>query len=263
MRLATFNILNGRSTKDGTVRLDRLAGAVRSLDADILGLQEVDRLQERSHRADLTAVAAEAMGARAHRFTAALTGTAGATWVAATGAETPDGASYGIALLSRYPVVHWQVLRLPRIPVRIPMWLPGPRKVIVVHDEPRTVVIGTFRTPFGDLAVANTHLSFVPGWGAHQLRRVIHDLAVFPEPLVLMGDLNMVTPAAARRAGYRSLARHDTFPVVEPDRQLDHILVRGRLGRVTSSRAQLLTLSDHRALVVDLSDDQTSGSVGR
>lgn len=48
MRLATFNILNGRSTKDGTVRLDRLAGAVRTLDADVLGLQEVDRLQPRS-----------------------------------------------------------------------------------------------------------------------------------------------------------------------------------------------------------------------
>jgi endonuclease/exonuclease/phosphatase family metal-dependent hydrolase len=199
-------------------------------------------------------VAAEAMGARSHRFTAALTGTAGATWVAATGAETPESAAYGIALLSRYAVVHWQVLRLPRIPLRFPMWLPGPRKVIVVHDEPRTVVIGTFRTPLGDVTIANTHLSFVPGWGGHQLRRVIRDLAVFADPVVLMGDLNMVTPTAATRAGYRSLARHDTFPVVEPDRQLDHILVRGGLGRVTDSRAQLLMLSDHRALVVDVAE---------
>ena len=135
MRLATFNILNGRSTKDGTVRLDRLARAVRGLDADILGMQEVDRLQERSHRADLTAVAAEAMGARSHRFTAALSGTAGATWVAATGNATPDGAAYGIALLAKYPVLNWQVLRLPRIPMRFPMWLPGPRKVIVVQTS--------------------------------------------------------------------------------------------------------------------------------
>lgn len=254
MRLATFNILNGRSTKDGTVRLDRLARAVRGLDADILGMQEVDRLQERSHRADLTAVAAEAMGARSHRFTAALSGTAGATWVAATGNATPDGAAYGIALLAKYPVLNWQVLRLPRIPMRFPMWLPGPRKVIVVHDEPRTVVIGTFRTPAGDITVANTHLSFVPGWGRHQLRRVVRDLRIFPDPVVLMGDLNLATPAAAGKAGFRSLARHPTFPVVEPDRQLDHILARGALGRVTASRAQVLTLSDHRALVVDLAE---------
>jgi endonuclease/exonuclease/phosphatase (EEP) superfamily protein YafD len=53
--------------------------------------------------------------------------------------------------------------------------------------------------------------------------------------------------------GYRSLARHLTFPAERPDRQLDHILLRGRLGRVTTSSAPALPLSDHRALIVDLS----------
>ena len=77
MRLATFNILHGRSVSDGVVDLDRLRGAIRSLDADILALQEVDRDQPRSHLADLTAVAAEAMGAVSHRFAAALSGTPG------------------------------------------------------------------------------------------------------------------------------------------------------------------------------------------
>ena len=103
MRLATFNILHGRSVSDGVVDLDRLRGAIRSLDADILALQEVDRDQPRSHLADLTAVAAEAMGAVSHRFAAALSGTPGATWMAATENDVPGTASYGIALLSRYP----------------------------------------------------------------------------------------------------------------------------------------------------------------
>ena len=68
MRLATFNILNGRSLVDHIVDLDRLADAVTSLNPDVLALQEVDRNQPRSHCADLTAVAAEAMGAVSHRF---------------------------------------------------------------------------------------------------------------------------------------------------------------------------------------------------
>jgi endonuclease/exonuclease/phosphatase (EEP) superfamily protein YafD len=44
-----------------------------------------------------------------------------------------------------------------------------------------------------------------------------------------------------------------TFPIEAPDRQLDHILLRGRLGQVTASSAPALPLSDHRALIVDVS----------
>src|SRR6059036_3623475 len=112
MRLATFNILHGRSTRDDVVDLDRLRDCVRSLDADVLALQEVDLDQPRSGNADLTAVAAEAMGAVSHRFVAAISGTPGATWMAATGREQPGTAAYGIALLSRFLASSWQVVHL-------------------------------------------------------------------------------------------------------------------------------------------------------
>src|SRR4051794_41773952 len=83
------------------------------MDADVLGLQEVDRDQPRSMNADLTAVAAEAMGAVDSQFVAALSGPPGGTWMAATGDEQPGSASYGIALLSRYPVISWRGGRPP------------------------------------------------------------------------------------------------------------------------------------------------------
>ena len=113
--------------------MDRLAAAVKSLDADVLGLQEVDRDQPRSFGADLTAVAAEAMGAPEHQFVAALAGTPGGTWMAATGEEQPGSATYGIALLSRYPVVSWRVVRLPALRASVPMWFKGSRKPVWVQ----------------------------------------------------------------------------------------------------------------------------------
>jgi endonuclease/exonuclease/phosphatase family metal-dependent hydrolase len=250
MRMATFNILHGRSTHDGLVDLDRLAASVRQLDADVLALQEVDCVQPRSAMADLTAVAAEAMGAVSHRFVAAISGTPGATWMAATGDEQPGTAAYGIALLSRFPTQSWQVLRLPRIPVRFPMYLPGPNRVQMVHEEPRAAMVGRLDTPLGPMTVANTHLSFVPGWNRVQLGRLIRDLRGFPGPRVLMGDLNMT---AKRWSGLRPLCAASTFPADAPDRQLDHVLTDDRGLHADRCCAPRLPISDHHALVVDVS----------
>ena len=75
LRIATFNILNGRTPQESSVDEARYADAIASLDADVLALQEVDRDQPRSGGADLTAIAADAMGAVEHRFEPVLQGT--------------------------------------------------------------------------------------------------------------------------------------------------------------------------------------------
>jgi endonuclease/exonuclease/phosphatase family metal-dependent hydrolase len=253
MRMATFNILHGRSLDDGKVDVDRLADCVQHVDADVLALQEVDLDQPRSSMADLTAVAAEAMGAVSHRFVAAISGTPGATWMAATGHEQPGTASYGIALLSRFQASTWQVVRLPRIRVRFPMYLPGPGRVRVVDEEPRAAVLARFDTELGPLTVANTHLSFVPGWNRMQLRRLTRDLCGFPGPRVLMGDLNAGPPKPERWTGLRPLATALTFPVDSPNRQLDHILTDDDRLVADTCCAPTLSISDHRPLIVDVS----------
>ena len=135
VRLATFNILHGRSLVDDRVDVDRFAGAVRALDADVLALQEVDRDQPRSHRADLTAVAAEAAGAVDHRFVATLVGEPG-VWTAPTGEHQPGRAAYGIAVVSRYPVTAWRTVLLPAPRTRVPVRFPGRRLPTLVRDEP-------------------------------------------------------------------------------------------------------------------------------
>jgi len=255
VRLVTFNILGGRSPDEDRVDVARFGAAVRALRPDVLALQEVDRGQDRTQHADLTAVAAAAMGAADHRFVAALAGTPGATWTAATGDEHPDSAAYGIALLSRHPVQAWEVVRLPALPGRAP-WVWHGRKVpSLVRDEPRVAVGAQLDLPLGTVTVATTHLSFLPGWNVVQLRRAVRALRSTPGPLVLMGDLNM-SPATARRAsGLVPVGAGPTFPVDRPVRQIDHVLLdplddprwRGLTGATVATG-----LSDHRALVVDL-----------
>ena len=51
IRLVTANIASGRDS-DGVVRLSRLGTAIAGLDADVVAMQEVDRLLPRSDRSD-------------------------------------------------------------------------------------------------------------------------------------------------------------------------------------------------------------------
>jgi endonuclease/exonuclease/phosphatase family metal-dependent hydrolase len=249
MRLTTFNVLHGRSPADGSVDVARFAAAVAELDADVLALQEVDRDQPRSHGADLTAVAAQAGGAVAHRFAAALSGLPGA-WAPATGGEPPGTPLYGVALLSRYPVLDSGVVRLPALPVRVPLLVPG-RKVVLATDEPRVAVTARLDAPGGPVTVVSTHLSFVPGWNVVQLRRLLRALPR-GEPLVVLGDLNMRPPLAARASGLRRLATGATFPAHAPSAQIDHILARGDVAAAGPAFVSRLAVSDHCALTVDV-----------
>jgi endonuclease/exonuclease/phosphatase family metal-dependent hydrolase len=251
MRIATFNILNGRSRADDQVDPTRFADAVKTLDADVLSLQEVDRNQPRSEYADLTRIAAEAMGAVEHRFVAALSGSPGATWMAATGDEQPDSAAYGIALLSRHPVSSWQVIRLPAVPVQVPMRFHGSRRPVLVRDEPRVAVAADVDAPGGALTVVCTHLSFLRFWNRRQLRVLLRSLETHRRPLLLTGDLNMGPAPARRITGMRPLASARTFPAEHPVEQIDHVLADGAVAE-EASYAVRLPLSDHRALVVDL-----------
>jgi len=252
VRLATFNLLHGRSLSDGTVHAGRLADAIADLDADVLGLQEVDRGQPRSGLLDLTAIAAEALGAPVHRFVAAVAGTPGETWRPWRDGDD-DRPLYGIALVSRYPVNRWQITRLGAAPIRSPV-LVTPRGVALLKDEPRVLLAAVVETPHGPMTIATTHLSFVPGWNVRQLRHAVRALRALPAPRVLLGDLNM--PAAPVRAftGWRPLGKAPTYPSTAPRAQLDHVVADPRgiagLGRVVQVSTPRSAVSDHLPLVV-------------
>ncbi len=252
LRLASFNVLHGRSLVDGQVSTERLVEACVSLEADVLALQEIDRNQARSGGVDQTAAVARAMGARDWRFEPALIGEPGATWRAAENGDDPADAGYGVGLVSKLPVRAWHVVRLRAAKVRAPVAVPGGRgRFILLPDEPRVALAAEVEAPDGPLLVATTHLSFVPGWNVAQLRQVTRALAGLGRPCVLLGDLNVPGRMPARVTGWRALARVKTFPGASPSMQVDHALGHGLLPVVSTASAMELRLSDHRALVVD------------
>ncbi len=63
----------------------------------------------------------------------------------------------------------------------------------------------------------------------------------------------MTSPSGRRWHGLRPLAVAPTFPADDPSRQLDHILTDDAALRVDEYLAPELPISDHRALVVDVS----------
>ncbi|SMF53092.1 endonuclease/exonuclease/phosphatase family metal-dependent hydrolase [Cellulosimicrobium cellulans J34] len=269
LRLATFNTLHGAAL-DGTVDVERFARAVAHLDADVLALQEVERDSPRSGRADLVAVAADALRAEHRHLSPTLRGVGGA-WVRAarpgSGVRRVRGvASYGIGLVSRLPVTRWSRLELDRMPWRSrvrrrePGTATGAARLVplrVVPDEPRAALAAAVTTPWGPLRVVTTHTTSRPEFTAEQLRSFVRSCAGLPRPLVLLGDLNLRAPEPAEITGFASLADVLTHPSDRPVRQIDHVLADARPGgaRVRAlgpATAVDTGLSDHRAVVVDV-----------
>ncbi|MET7395486.1 endonuclease/exonuclease/phosphatase family protein [Dactylosporangium sp. NPDC005572] len=260
MRLGTFNLMNGRSLTDGLVDAGRVRAAIEELDADVLGLQEVDRGQQRSGHADLARIAADAMGAAAMLFVPAVVGTPGLGFRIATDDDQDGGEPhYGVALVSRFPVTEWRITRLPPAPLRAPILIPGPKaRMMLLDDEPRVLIAAVVETPVGRVTIATTHLSFVPGWNVRQLRLVRRALRRMPAPRVLLADLNLPGGLPRLFSGWRRLAGVPTYPSPAPRVQFDHVLADRhgfeRLPRVVGVASPQLPVSDHRPLVVTMGD---------
>ena len=253
MRVATFNLLSGRSVTDGQVRAADLTAAATALDADVVGLQEVDRAQDRSLRRRPDRARGRGAGRGMGRFVPAVDGTPGGDWTASTwdDGSLAEGPGYGIGMVSRLPVLSWRVRRFRPAPLGMPLLVPGSRGLTRVPDEPRIALAAVVQGPAGTMTVINAHLSFVPGWNVRQLRAIARWARALPAPRLLLGDLNL--PGAVPRlvTGWSQLARVPTYPSWRPRVQFDHVLADTPMP-VTAVQALPLQVSDHCALVVDV-----------
>jgi len=226
LRILTYNIHHGEGD-DKKVELERIARVIKSADADLVALQEVDKKTTRVAGVDET----EELGR--------LTGLH-----AVFGSAMPyQGGEYGQAILSRRAIVSSNVISLPS-----------------GSEEPRIVLEAVVRLSDGkSLHFATTHLEHrVQDVRLGQAREVVAKLA--PEA-ILAGDFNAVPGSPAMQVildRWNDTTGRDelSFPADKPNRKIDWVL----LPRQDAARYRVISAkvidetvaSDHRPVVVEI-----------
>lgn len=234
----SWNIHAGKDA-DRADNLERVAATIRESGADVVLLQEVDRETERSGRVDQLAVLERLTGLRG-RFGRTL---------------DYQGGGFGIAVLSRWPIVRDSM---------VPLIIEPPSVRAGGSREPRGVLHVVIDAPGGSLHVLNTHLDAEREDSAR--RQEVAQVAAFARRLrdagatiIAGGDFNAEpgTPVidAMLDAGFTDLwsacgaGAGLTYPARGGIKRIDYLFardgVRCRQASVVGGDA-----SDHRGLRV-------------
>lgn len=244
VRTMSYNVHYGIGM-DNRYDLDRIAEAIGTSGAQLIGLQEVDvHWDSRSRYEDTIALLAEKLGM--NRFFAPI-------YDLPPHREGEPRRQFGVAVLSRYPIVDAVNRSITRASTQTPDSLaalaPGFADVTLdVHGVPVQVYV--------------THLDFRadPAVRTVQVREMMEIMSRCPHEKLLMGDFN-ARPDAPELAPLFDELRDTwtevgtepgyTFPADVPDRKIDYILASS--GFKTLSAEIIPTLaSDHRPIVAEL-----------
>lgn len=236
LRVVSFNIHHGVGM-DGRLNLERVATLIEDTDADVVGLQEVDRhLGKRSDSVDQATWLADRLG---------LQVVFGANIDADPRTPGAPRRQYGTAILSRHRIREWRNTLLPRPERR----------------EQRGLLEALVELPGTRVRAFNTQLqNRSQRERLAQVAAVRSILAQAREPVVLVGDLNATPDSPEIAAITEDLAdawtrvgdgHGFTYDAETPHGRIDYVLtsndVVARTASVVASHA-----SDHLPLVADL-----------
>lgn len=240
VRVLVFNIHAGKDAggKDSLAQIGQL---IRTTDADVVMLQEVDRGTNRSGKIDQLEALREATG-----FSAAF------------GRSLDyDGGQYGIAALARSGFIYNETIDLPVTPSQ--------ERAGGSH-EPRVALLGIAVAPTGRLQTVSTHLdaSATDAYRLHEVQgllNVVRARVSTITPVLVGGDFNSEPDSAVIRrvheAGLRDAwtecGRGDglTYPADRPTKRIDYVFLGGTL-RCTDARVLDTQISDHRPVLVTI-----------
>lgn len=234
MRISTANVTHGMgfrsdSSADCTENLIR---SVHELDADIVCLQEIDDRHPRSSNSAQMAAMHAAGGFSDGMFAPTLVGEPGPgrRWKEIDSQDFSwdfEPSSYGIAMLSRIPVLEWHRMsfRGSRLSLPMPFEIEGKLRMVPIPDEPRAALGATVECEGRTVTVVTTHLSFIPSMAVRQLRAVREWMQGLPGHVILAGDLNLSRGIVRSLSKMTVIDEVKTYPAPSPRSQLDYICV--------------------------------------
>jgi endonuclease/exonuclease/phosphatase family metal-dependent hydrolase len=249
MRVTSWNLLHGMAippSNDLAADQIKLGEAIQAIGADVIGIQEVDEQLARSGKVSQTAVVAESMSTQHWGFAPVMIGAPGEKWrklnsldaqiithgnVQTNRQSNVDG-NYGIGIVSKIPVKHWDRIELGNSPFGMPLVIPAENKkgkqsvrMIYVADEPRVALAATLDNGW---TIINTHLSFVPFVNYRQLRKIkkwaAQLSARYGTQSLIIGDMNLPKGLPAVASKWNSLVEQNSYPSWGGKVQFDYIL---------------------------------------
>ena len=201
LRLLTYNILHGATMK-GDFNLDTIANRFKHHKADLISMQEVDRLTNRAKKLDLVTELAyrtkmSPLFGRAMYY---------------------DSGEYGNGILSKFSFVASETIALP--------YTPG--------NEPRVALEVLVELENGDtLAFAATHFDYKSSSKdrIEQATFLAERYKNYPYPVILTGDLNAQPDSKAINILLQEFTMSagenpdPTIPCTGPTRKIDYILL--------------------------------------
>lgn len=239
-RVLVYNIHAGK-TVHGVPSIEEIAKVVKASKADIVMLQEVDKGTKRSGNVDQPKELARLTGMHA-AFGSAL---------------DYDGGKYGVAILSRWPILSDTLFHLPVEP---------PQTRSGGSMEPRGALRAIIKSPRGTLAVINTHLdaSGEDRWRKQEADSIISLVAQTRRKIGMViagGDFNS-TPESSVQTSLRAAGLRDSwmecgsgdglsYPDSVPAKRIDYLFLTGGIQcaatHVVDTRA-----SDHRPVFFEV-----------
>ena len=235
-----------------------------SFASDVIALQEVDCILERSSSADQTVLIANAMKAHWRGFAPTLVGTPGVKWRKLSDREEQvftrgdaPGEMYGISIVSRIPVKEWLRLELGKSWIGMPLLIANEKGRVApfyVKDEPRVALAAVLENGW---TVINTHLSFVPLVNLFQLLAITRWAKKIEKErstkVILLGDFNLPWGLPTKVTRWKRATHTLTYPSWKPQISFDYILMREQdIQSATEIEMTDVPVSDHKPITVEI-----------